>query len=168
MQERNKGSEAWPLLVARWGALEGHSRGILDQVAKGLAYLKHERKAAEQVITLAGSVPAEKVVRTALAMFIMLEERPTRFLSDQAFRFQLVRRVRGLSAVNAGEYHDYRTGKSRKVYRDMPPEAVKVLGQWVAEAFGASGSKLASMEQEKARQSAAEKQRLADALEGLQ
>ena len=135
---------------------------------KGDPHQRYERLAAEQVKTLAGSVPADKAVRTALAMYILADERPTLFRSDQAFRRQLVRRMVGLSACNAGEYYDHKTGRMKKVYRDLPPYVSSVLGQWFAEAFGGAGLILASKEREDAQQKATEGQRLADALGSLQ
>lgn len=102
-QAKNKDSEAWSILAARWEALTAHCRGIVRRAEAGHAYLRQERAAALQALRLAGNVAPEKVVQTALAMYLLQDHRPTRFRSDKAFRFELVRRVRGLAAVNAGE-----------------------------------------------------------------
>ncbi len=167
-QERNKGSELWSILEARWKALEGHGKSIMEAVMGGAAHIRHERLAAQQIGILAGSVPADKAIQTALAMYLMADERPTRFQSDKAFRFELVRRMRGLSEVNAASYWDHKAGKMRKVYRDTPPDAMETLGRWIAEAFGAAGLTLAGKEREEAQLKATERQRLADALERLE
>lgn len=167
-EARNKGSELWDILAARWEALVGHSRGIVERYASGAPGIRHERMAAQQVTTLAGAVPADKVVRTALAMYLLAQDRPTRFLSERGFRFELVRRVRGLSDVNAGTYYDHKAGRSRRVYRDLPPRVTDVMGAWLAEAFGGAGLVLASKEREEAQKARDEHQRLAAALEGLQ
>lgn len=166
-QAKNKGSELWDILEARWEAVVGHSRGVIERFASGAPSIRHERMAAQQVTALAGAVPAEKVVQTALAMFLMAQDRPTRFASDRAFRFELVRRVRGLSDVNAGTYWDHKEGRSKRVYRDLPPRVVEVLGAWLAEAFGGAGLALAGKEREEASTVAEERERLASALEGL-
>jgi hypothetical protein len=86
------------------------------------------------------------VVETALAMFMLQELEPRRFRSDEAFRTQLVRRVRGLTEVNAGEYYDHASGKTKRAYRELTPRATAVLGLWLAEAFGGAGLHLARLE----------------------
>jgi hypothetical protein len=167
-QAKNKGSEAWSILEGRWVALRGHCRAVVERYASGGASIRHERMAAHQVTTLADAVTADNVVQTALAMYLLAQDRPTRFQSDRAFRFELVRRVRGLSDVNAGTYWDQQAGRSRRVYRDLPPRVVGVLGAWLAEAFGGAGLVLASKEREDVERAAQEHQRLAAALGGLQ
>lgn len=164
---KNRGSELWDILAARWEALAGHSTGIVARYASGVPSVRHERLAAQQITTLAEMVPADKVVQTALAMYLLADARPTRFASDRAFRFQMVRRVRGLSEVNAGTYWDHKAARNRRVYRDMPPRVVEVLGVWLAEAFGGAGLVLAGKEREDVQQAAHERERLANALEGL-
>jgi hypothetical protein len=165
---KNKDSEVWAILAARWEAVEAHSRAVVERYASGTVSVRHERIAAQAVASMGGTVPAEKVVQTALAMYLLAQDRPTRFQSDRAFRFELVRRVRGLSDVNAGTYWDQKAGRSRRVYRDLPPRVVEVMGQWLAEAFGGAGLALAGREREDAQKAAQEHQQLADALERLQ
>jgi hypothetical protein len=167
-EAKNKGSEAWAILAARWEALTGHCRMVVERYAAGAVSIRQERMAAYQVTTLAGAVLAEKVVQTSLAMYLLAQDRPTRFQSDRAFRFELVRRVRGLSDVNAGTYWDQKAGRSRRVYRDLPPLVTEVMGAWLAEAFGGAGLVLATKEREDAQRARDEHQRLATALEGLQ
>jgi hypothetical protein len=167
-QSSNRGSDVWDILAARWEALADHSARTVERFASGAPSIRHERLAAQQVTTLSANVPAEKVVQTALAMYLMAGDRPSRFQSDRAFRFELVRRVRGLTDVNAGSYWDHKAARSRRVYRDLPPRVVEVLGQWLADVFGGAGLVLASKEREDAQKAAHEHQRLTTALEGLQ
>jgi superfamily I DNA/RNA helicase len=54
-----------------------------------------------------------------LAMCMMEELDRRRFRSDPGFRFQLVRRVRALADVSAGQKYDHRSGKVRRVYREL-------------------------------------------------
>jgi hypothetical protein len=70
--------------------------------------------------------------------------------------------------VNAGTYWDHKAGRSKRVYRDLPPRVVEVMGAWLAEAFGGAGLALAGKEREEQQQQATERQRLADALGALQ
>lgn len=166
-QAKNKDSNAWTLLDARWEAVTGHCRGIVERAAGGAPYVRHERAAALQVLRLAENVPAPKVVQTALAMYLLLEDRQTRFRSDRAFRFELVRRVRGLTAVNAGEYYDHKAGRTRRVYTDPAPQVVEVMAGWLVEAFGGAGLALAGKERDEAQKASNEQQRLAAAMGGL-
>ena len=70
-----------------------------------------------------------------LAVYVMQELDPRRFRSDPGFRFQLVRRVRALADVNAGQRWDDKAEKVRRVYRELTPRAVATMGQWLAEAL---------------------------------
>ena len=52
----------------------------------------------------------------------------------------------GVGDVNAGEYFDDKSGKMKRVYRELSPRATTVMGQWVAEALGVAGVRLARLE----------------------
>jgi hypothetical protein len=81
-----------------------------------------------------------------MAMYVMLEFEPHRFRSDHAFTVQLVRRLRALTERNVGRYYDHASGKTKRVYRDMPPRATAILGRWVIEALGIAGAWTARLE----------------------
>jgi hypothetical protein len=83
-------------------------------------------------------------------MYLMQDQEQRRFRSDDAFRVQLVRRVMRLSEVSADQWHDRRTGRVRRAYRDFAPAAAATLGQWLAQALGAAGLHLAKLEQDDA------------------
>jgi hypothetical protein len=108
---------------------------------------KHERIAAEEVLKLSDAVPPREIVETSLALFMMQELQPRRFKTDRAFRTQLVRRVRGLTDLNAGSWFDNQTSKTKRAYKELTPRAAMVFGQWLAGAFGGVGLHLAKLEQ---------------------
>lgn len=166
--ERNQQSPLWAECEARWNAVLEHARRVLAAFQRGQAGYRCERIAAQEVVKLAENVAPSMVTQTTFAMFILQDYQPRRFRSDQAFRFQLVRRVRGLTELNAGSWYNHRTGKTHKAYRELPPRAVVVFGRWVADALGGVGLHLARLErqQEEARQQQANS--LAGALEALQ
>lgn len=166
-QAKNKDSEAWAILAARWEALVGHCRGVKERAAAGHPYVRHELAAALQALRVAENVEPMRVVQAALAMYLLQDHRPARFRSDRAFRFELVRRVRGLAAVNAGEYYDHKAGRSRRVYSDVPPRVVETLAYWLVEAFGGAGLALAGKEREEDAKAADERRRLAEAIGSL-
>jgi hypothetical protein len=164
---RNPDSPAWSHLGNRWRALVGYAQGILAEQRQGRAGFRHERIAAEEVIKLASAVEPHQVMEAALAMVVMQELDPSRFRSDQAFRTQLVRRIRGLSDLNAGTYYDHGSGKLKRVYRDITPRATAVLGHWLVETFGVAGLQLARLEIAEQSKTASERQEFHQALSEL-
>jgi uncharacterized protein (DUF924 family) len=111
-----------------------------------MAMNKHERRAAEELVKLSGQVKAQEVIHTALAVFILQDQHPRKFYSDAGFRFQLVRRVRALTDLNVGAWWDHKANKVKRVYRDLPIQCTSIMGQWLAEAFGGAGIRLAELE----------------------
>ncbi|WP_244497069.1 hypothetical protein [Aureimonas sp. D3] len=127
----------------------------------------YETKAADAVSRVAAEGLNGEVVDTALAMFVMRELEPRRFRSDRAFATQLVRRVRGVGDMNVGAGWDHRTGKVRRVYRELPPKVAEVMGAWITQALGAAGLRLAALEERDLEEKQRETQALYRALEGL-
>jgi hypothetical protein len=143
---RNAANAIWATCDARWLAIQDHARGILGAAESGLPGARNERVAAAAVTKLAEHVEPREIVVTVLAMYLMQDQEPRRFRSDDAFRVQLVRRVMRLSEVSAGVWQDRRTGRVRRTYRDFAPAAAAVIGQWFAEALGVAGLHLAKLE----------------------
>lgn len=164
---KNKDSNAWALLEARWDALLGHAQATMAQWQSGKAMVKAQVDAAHQVQVLAGAATSTAIVNAALAMFLLRDAEPRRFASDRAFDFQLVRRVRGLAPVNAGSYWNHKTQRTTRVYKDLPPRVVEALGQQLRLAFGLAGFMLAEKERAEEAKKAAEHRQLAEALEAL-
>jgi hypothetical protein len=144
--EKNSENPAWERLDDRWRALVGHAQEVIARFESGRAGASYERRAAVEVVSVAQSAEARHVVEVVLAMFVLLELEPRRFADDAGFRFQLVRRVRALGDVSAGQFYDHKAGKVRRAYRELTPRAVTVIGQWLAEALGAAGVHLAGLE----------------------
>lgn len=167
-QRANKDSEAWTILERRWETVVAHAKVITDEFAGGMAMHRPTVDAANQIQVLARDAPQGAVVRTAIAMYLMLEAEPRRFRSDKAFDYQLVRRVRSLAEMSKGSYYDHNTGKSRRVYRDLPRRVVEAMAQWLKEGFGAAGLQLARLEQARLEGAQDEGRRLAEALGALQ
>lgn len=165
---RNPNSEAWAILQARWGVVVDASRATLQRYAEGQASQRFAVQAAHHLRNVAENVEPWVVIKTALAMFILQEQHPRRFTSDDAFDFQLVRRVLRLAPTNAGTYWDQQDGKAKRVYRDVPPRTIRALAVPLKEAFGAPGLMLAVKEREETQRGADERKRLADALGDLQ
>ena len=163
----NPESTAWAKMDARWHALVRHTDEIMEPWRAGRACHVPTIKAAEEIIRLAGLVEAREVVATATAMFLMDQMDPGRFRGDQAFRTQLVRRVRGLSPANATDYRDPTTGKSRRTYSELGPKSAEVMALWLTETFGILGAHLARLERQEKADKAMEQQELHDELLAL-
>ncbi|RYC33624.1 hypothetical protein D3273_03955 [Lichenibacterium minor] len=167
--ERNSGNPVWGQSEGRWREVVGHARAVLARQGAGSAYA---RQAASETVKLAEAVEAREIMATAFAVYLMADQQPRRFLSDTAFRVQLVRRLRGLTEANAGTWFDHKTGRTKRVYRELPPQAAGVMGEWIAKAFGAVGLFLARMDREQREAAAlkadADRVKMAEALEALQ
>lgn len=143
---KNPTNPTWELLRGRWEALTAHAKAALGAYANGSPAISYERQTAEQLGTLRTTVLVEVVIDTALAMFLLWEQCPSRFMSDKAFNFQLARRVRGLAEANAGSHWSAKEGRIKRTYRDTPPRVLECLAESLKVAFGVAGMRLAELE----------------------
>lgn len=147
--ETNAHSPLWTILEARWEGVVETARRTMATYLSGRPMSRYERMEAAEVVKLAENVSCKEITETTAAMFLMADREPRRFASDRAFRTQLVRRVRGLSEVNAGTWFDHRTGKVKRVYRDLPVKTTLLFAQRLVEAFGGVGVRMVHLEQER-------------------
>ena len=162
--DRNQGKPLWPLLEERWTALVDQCRRYLAVAGGGVPYERTRRKAYQELIKVADHVEARTVVETVLSLYLMLDQEPRRFRSHRGFLFQLVRRVRGLTDVNAGQWYDHRSGKVKRAYRDLPPRTAKFLGTMLVAALGGAGVYLADLERKQLDHQRSTARALGDAL----
>lgn len=167
IMEHNRDNATWDIAVQRWNALVHHCQSIVATYLKGKAMVRSKVQAAQEVIRLAEHVEPLEIIRTVCAIYLMAEYRPRTFLSDQAFIHQLVRRCRGLTEANAGTWYDHTTGKTKRVYRDLPPRTVLTLGQMIAEILGPVGLAVARADHQKRDHQTQQKEHLKAALEDL-
>lgn len=97
----------------------------------------------------------------------MQEWYPGRFVNDRAFAFQLVRKVRLLDSVAVREYYDCKSGKQKKVYRDMKPKTMEFLATVLTQAFGTAGVVVAKLEAEERLQQTCEQKEFYNELANL-
>ena len=142
-KERNRDSPLWPAIEARWQSAVGYSERVVATYLDGKPMNRHLRGACQEIAQVAANVEPWVVVETALAMYLMQEQEPRRFVSDEAFWHQLARRVRGLTEVNAGTWYDHDSGKLKRVYRDLPAPTSLEIGHMLAETFGGAGLMIA-------------------------
>lgn len=143
---KNPANPFWQALEDRWAGVCREAEATIACLA-ARAGLRSNRQSAQEVLKLQSTCGPRAVIDTTMAMFMMLEMEPRRFRSDDAFRLQLVRRVRGLTETNAGRWLDHLTGKVKRAYRDLPPRTARTMASILATAFGGGGLTLAKLEQ---------------------
>jgi hypothetical protein len=164
---KNPTNHLWELLQGRWDALTAHAKAMLVTHANGTASISYEHQAAEQLSTLGSTVPMNVVIDTALAMFLMWEQHPHRFMSDKAFNFQLARRVRSLAETNSGSHYSAKEGRLKRTYKDTPPRTLDCLAESLKVAFGVAGMRLSELERADEKKMINEKLQLAAALKEI-
>lgn len=146
--EKNRESIVWEQLDDRWLALVEEYRGLLAAWQRGRPGSRYERAAAAIVVKLAEQVPAREVVVAALGMYLLKQDQPHRFVSELAFRTQLVRRIQSLGQSHVAQRYDHASGKQRLIYRENSPKGVAIVGHRLATTIGAAGLRLAQLEDE--------------------
>lgn len=164
---KNPHSLAWITLDARWRALVENAESTIAEYERGRAGSRIQRLAANEIVKLGKTVEPRAAVEMTMAMVMMRELNPCLFRSDRAFWVQLARRVRGLTDLNYGERYVHATGKVRRCYRELSPQAGIMLGRWLAETLGVGGLHLARLEQADHKRQIAERRDLHDALSNL-
>lgn len=164
---RNANNPVWEILRANWAALADHSRAYHAGMQRGEPYNRTDARVHQEVIKLDISVASEDIANVVMALYLYRKQRPTRFPSEEAFRFQLVRRVMRLTEVNVGVSFNQSTQRAVRVYRDLPPRATRRLGQFLIEVYGAAGEYVAGLEAAEKARATVEKVKLHDALEAL-
>jgi hypothetical protein len=165
--KRNPNSPVWGMLKANWAALVEYSRASQARIYQGEPYNRNEARAHQEVIKLGDTVAADDIANVVMALYLLQHERRARFPSDDAFVFQMVRRVMRLTDVNVGISHNHRTGRAVRVYRDLPPRVTKRLGAMLVAVYGQAGLYLAALEAAEMGQATAKAVKLNEALEAL-
>ncbi len=156
-QNASPNAKLWEMLAARWGTVIGRCNGILADRAAGTPTNNWQSQAAAEIVRVAEQTTAQKAWRTAVAMFLLREYEPRRFVTDRAFLVQLGRRVRHLAEANRGSFWDAVTGRTKFAYRDPNPRVAVLIGQWLADTFGVAGVYFAKQDMEEADQRKAER-----------
>jgi hypothetical protein len=164
--KKNAVSPVWTKLDDYWLALVRKAQEHVQHVHAGVPYVRYHRVAWSHLARLE-SVEPRKVVEVILAVYLMQDWQPRRFSDDKAFGFQLVRRVRSLDLVAVGQYYDHKLGRTKKVYRDVPPRTVAFLAEILQQTFGVAGLMVAKLEAEERQQQQAEQRQLYEELNEL-
>jgi hypothetical protein len=115
------------IMAENWESVVAFARQEMAAYFAGRAMRTHYRRTCQEIEKLADNVEFRDILTTGLGMFLLRDHDPRMFVSDRAFRFQLVRRLRGLTDVNAGEWFNNDTGKVQRAYRELPPRAAEEM-----------------------------------------
>lgn len=165
--DTNEGSPIWEVIRVRWARRLSHAQAITTQASTGVAYNSHELRAAGELLRLDRNVPFQHLACTALALFIFQADRPHRFKDDQAFDFQLVRKVRALDDLAVYKTWNHKRRTMHRTYRDLPPRAVRFLAADLGVVFGEAGILLRDHAKARPKLEATETKLMAEAVRGL-
>lgn len=165
--DTNEGNPFWNVMEARWQGSRAIAEATLARATTGAAYNRHEQRAAEELLKLARNVPFQVIACTAMAIYVFQADRPHRFRDDQAFAFQLVRKVRALDDLAVYCVWNHKRKRMHRAYRDLPPGAVRILAGYLSASFGEAGLLLRDHEKSRPRLQATESKLMADALRSL-
>lgn len=160
---KNEASLLWAHLEDCWATIATEARTEADRRVGN----RYQRSAAHELLNIAADSTPREIVITILAMFVLWHDMPWRFRSDAAFRLQLARRVRALTSRHTGEIYDHRTGKQKRIYREMTPKAGNIIGQKLSAAFGAAGFQLAILDRRDREKAHKAKEAIATAIREL-
>ena len=116
------------------GLLEAHARSVIAESKRG-AMSGYRLKAAHEMLRVLQNVDAVTCACVIAATYLLQEQNPRRFTSDRGFSFQLVRRFRALTDLNAGTYYNNKTGKVHRVYRDLPAQVTELISRTLIHAY---------------------------------
>lgn len=119
--------DAVPILIDRLGAMEAEASVYSERAIHGRPYQRHKLQAAETVLRVVEGNDARDIIVRILAMGYLHHFNPRRFQSDEAFRFQVARQFRRMADTSVGITWDHDAGKTRRIYRDASPRALRAL-----------------------------------------
>lgn len=167
----NPDADFWTILRQRWDLMLSFARAAVAERESGRAHNGTEAKAGDLLLKVAAVVEFEKAAEVLLAVVIFEDRHRSAIKSDKALRFLLVRRLRHLAPMSKGSWYSNKTKRVHKVYRDLAPKVVEVIGAWLLEVFGLAG-RLVAAEHDRLNRSTPEVQarqrdRLAEAVADL-
>jgi hypothetical protein len=115
--------------------LGDHARQSVADALSGRPGSKWDRTAGREVAKVVEATDPLDCAALVAGLFLLRDEDPGRFVSEDGFRFQLARLFRAQTDLAFGSYWDPATGGRKLVYRDLSPRATATLAGWVVEAF---------------------------------
>ncbi len=114
------------------GILQAEAMGVyMDFYERGRAMNKRWVDACTEILHVLKATDSIRPAVIMASMFLLWLEAPSRFVSDRAFYFQLVRAFRSLAPRNIGSYYNYKTGKVKRVYKNLSPKIMELMGDTI-------------------------------------
>lgn len=155
-------------LDAAWRRLVDDAAQEANEIREqGRPAVVFHREPLDKLAKLSGEVKPRSAVEATLAMYLLPEFDPRRFWSDEAFKYQFVRRVRSPSDANVGVTYDHRARKTKRVYWDLRPRSTAALANMLIAAFGRASLYIARHERDRLEKQSAAQRELDKALTGL-
>jgi hypothetical protein len=142
----NGSKEVWGLLDQRWTDLVSHARATEKATVSGWS-----RRASQELQKLGLAVAPREIIVTVLAMYLIQDQEARRFKSDRAFETQLVRRVRGLTELNATVSTLGNATRATRAYTELPPRVTTIIAQLIISTLGQAGVWIAQRENAEAK-----------------
>jgi hypothetical protein len=102
---------------------------------KGVWGTQRRERTVSEMLRVLEAVDAVQSGLTVAALFLMRDQEPYRFVSDQSFRFQLVRLWRSNTRLSFGSYYNERTDKTVSVYKQLPPRVTETIAALLIDAY---------------------------------
>ncbi len=168
-RQRNPGHPLWSLLETDWAGMVSQAQEHQAAAEAGQAFSRPVLLKDQQILAVNQSASPAEVVNEVLAMVMLGQAEPRRFVSDDAFRTQLARRFRLLAPrLSKGSYWNPKLERVSQVVQELPPRVVLPLGQQLAERFGPAGVRLLELERSRVPPEQARRIAMQAALESLE
>ncbi|MBA1158682.1 hypothetical protein [Microvirga mediterraneensis] len=115
--------------------LAEHAQAELARFHRGHAMNRHLVTACDQIEKVTKSVDSIETATTIAAMFLLRDQQPRRFVSDQGFIGQTVRQFRLPSGIARGTTYDQRKDKTVGWFRPLSRKTTEVIGRIMVEAY---------------------------------
>ncbi|SEH52357.1 phage antirepressor N-terminal domain-containing protein [Magnetospirillum fulvum] len=115
--------------------LGDRARQSVADARSGRPGSKWERIAGQEVAKVVEVTDALDCAALVAGLFLLRDEEPGQFVSEDGFRFQLARLFRAQTDLAFGSYWDQEAGKVKTVYRDLAPRTTAALARWVVDAY---------------------------------
>src|SRR6267378_2838148 len=93
----------------------------------GIFGTERRQRTVNEMLRVLKAVDAVRSGLTVAALFLMRDQQSYRFVSDQAFRFQLVRLWRSNTRLSFGSYYNEKTDKAVSTYKPLPPRVIEAI-----------------------------------------
>jgi hypothetical protein len=128
----------WGHLVNRWSTLVSIARHDLGPLGENRRVI-WSRQANETIDALGLEADPQQIIDTVLAMHLLRHHQPHRFVSDKAFRFQVVKAVRKLAPSTKRTYVSKQTWRRVTTVIHLRARSTELVAAIFLDAFGVAG-----------------------------